>query len=276
MTKPLHAGLAAKAGIQAASFARAGMDAGMDTFEGRTGLTRLMVGPDYEELRDAMVENQHGQTLRYNLDSIGAPLLITEHKFRVKRFPTCGVAHRAMDGLLDLMSEHNFVGQDVEKIGVRLPQLHQNNLMHHDPRTGLEGKFSQEYALATLLHQGTCTLGDFTDEAVMRPAVRAFYDIMELEAVDKFEWEFPTEISVTLKDGRVFNAAVGLPRGSKAAPFTDEEYWQKFDACCEGHLTEAEAAALRAPLEAFPHLTNLTDLTVHLARSFSNASAQTA
>ena len=35
-------------------------------------------------------------------DSTGQPLLITEHKFRVKRFPTCGAIHRAMDGMLEL------------------------------------------------------------------------------------------------------------------------------------------------------------------------------
>ena len=270
MTKPLHAGLAAKAGIMAASFARAGMDAGLSTFEGRTGLTKLMVGPDYEDLRDAMVENQHGQTLRYNLDSIGDPLLITEHKFRVKRFPTCGVAHRAMDGLLDLMAEHGFAGGDVAAVKVRLPQLHQNNLMHHDPRTGLEGKFSQEYALATLLHQGTCTLEDFTDEAVMRPDVRAFYDIITLEAVDKYEWEFPTEIHITLKDGRALNTAVGLPRGSKAAPFTEQEYWQKFEACCKGHLSPADTHALRDVLDGFADLPTLAPLSTLLARPFAS------
>src|SRR5690606_20740610 len=44
-TKPLHAGLAAKAGVLAASLARRGVDAGLATLDGPTGMNRLMVGP---------------------------------------------------------------------------------------------------------------------------------------------------------------------------------------------------------------------------------------
>src|SRR5690606_7423958 len=86
--KPVHAGLAAKGGIMAASLARAGVTAGRDTLDGRTGMNHLMVGPDYEQLRDTITHIEHGQNLRYELENVGEPLLITEHKFRVKRFPT--------------------------------------------------------------------------------------------------------------------------------------------------------------------------------------------
>src|SRR5688572_19088851 len=61
MTKPLHAGLAAKAGVMAASLARNGLTAGTDTFDGPTGMNRLMVGPDYEHLRDTLTHVEHGQ-----------------------------------------------------------------------------------------------------------------------------------------------------------------------------------------------------------------------
>src|SRR6187551_1475489 len=102
MTKPVHAGLAAKSGIIAASLARAGLDAGLDTLDGPHGMNRLMVGPDYEQLRDTLTHVEHGQNLRFETDRIGEPLLILSSGFRVKRFPNCGSAHRAMDGVLDL------------------------------------------------------------------------------------------------------------------------------------------------------------------------------
>ena len=44
MTKPLHAGLAAKAGVTAASLARSWIDAGLATLDGRR-MNRLMVVP---------------------------------------------------------------------------------------------------------------------------------------------------------------------------------------------------------------------------------------
>src|SRR3546814_15867126 len=96
--KPVHAGLAAKGGVMAAHLARAGVTAGSETLDGRTGMNRLMVGPDYEHLRDSITHIEHGQNLRYELDHVGDPLLITEHKFRVKRFPTCGAIPRAQIG----------------------------------------------------------------------------------------------------------------------------------------------------------------------------------
>src|SRR5688572_24674141 len=48
MTKPVHAGLAAKSGVLAAALAQAGIDAGLATLDGTHGMNRLMVGPDYE------------------------------------------------------------------------------------------------------------------------------------------------------------------------------------------------------------------------------------
>src|SRR5690606_18842333 len=98
MTKPLHAGLAAKAGVMSACLARSGLTAGVDTFDGPTGMNRLMVGPDYEQLRDSLTHIEHGQTLRFETRSVGEPLLILSSGLKNKRFPNCGSAHRAMDG----------------------------------------------------------------------------------------------------------------------------------------------------------------------------------
>lgn len=272
MTKPLHAGLAAKAGILAASFARAGVTAGMGTLDGRTGMTRLMVGPDYESLRDAMAEpNEHGQTMRFETESIGEPLLILEHGFRVKRFPTCGVAHRAMDALLDMLAEHEFTAADVERIDVHAPRVHFNNLMHLDPQDSLQAKFSTEYTLAVTLLSGDCRLSDFTEDAVMRPEVRALYPIIHRHPVDKPEGAFPTQVKVTLKDGRLLEAAVGLPLGSKVAPFSTEQYWVKFESCVDGHLPASQARELRQSLEDIESLPSIADMTRRFVSPLADA-----
>jgi len=264
MMKPLHAGLAAKGGVMAASFARAGMTAGMGTLDGRAGLNRLMVGPDYEELRDGHVNSEHGQTMRFETASIGDPLLIIEHGFRVKRFPTCGVAHRGMDALLELLAAHAFTAEDVTQIDVHAPRVHFNNLMHEDPMDPLQAKFSMEYGLASILLTGDCRLSDFTEEAVMRPEVRALYPNIHRHPVDKSEGEFPTQVKVTLRDGRLLEAAVGMPLGSKVAPFSDAQYLAKFDACVEGFLAAEQARALKESLKNFDTLSSIADLTKHM------------
>ena len=118
MAKPLHAGQAAKGGIQSACFAQDGLTAGWHTLDGPIGMNTLMVGPDREDLRAAIGEPEHGQTLTFQIDSIGEPLLILEHKFRVKRFPTCGSAHRSVDAVLALREEHGFKAGDIERVDV--------------------------------------------------------------------------------------------------------------------------------------------------------------
>ncbi|GAA0279911.1 MmgE/PrpD family protein [Alteraurantiacibacter aestuarii] len=258
--KPVHAGLAAKGGIMAASMARAGVTAGTETLDGRTGMNRLMVGPDYEELRDTITHIEHGQNLRYELESVGEPLLITEHKFRVKRFPTCGAIHRAMDGVLDLRAEHGFSADDVTSVDLHMPRVHFNNVMYTDPREPLEAKFSAEYAVGCVLARGDCTLADFTPEAIMRDDVRSLFPIIHRHPVDKLEGEFPTQVRLTMRDGRVLEKTIAMPQGSKSAPFTDEQYWAKFEACCAGVIPPEDIDSLRQSLEKLPSLPDMGEL----------------
>ncbi len=231
MAKPLHAGNAARGGIQSAYFARAGVNAGWHTLDGPIGMNTLMVGPDREALRAAIREPEHGQTLTFETDNIGEPLLIVEHRFRVKRFPTCGSAHRSLDAMSDLMEEHGFGADEVERVEVHAPAMHLKNLMYERPNTELEGKFSIEYPLACLLISGNCTLADFTDQALQRPAHRALFDRIHRFPVDLPETEVDTTIRVVLKDGRALEKSRFMPRGSKADPYPTSQYWKKFDEC---------------------------------------------
>jgi 2-methylcitrate dehydratase PrpD len=264
MTKPLHAGLAAKSGILAASLARAGIDAGLDTLDGPHAMNRLMVGPDYEQLRDTLTHIEHGQTLRFETARVGDPLLLLSSGLKLKRFPNCGSAHRAMDGLLALREANGFAAGEVEAVHVRAPVTHLNNLMHVDPTDALQAKFSLEYALACLLVTGNCTLADFSDEAAVRPEIRALYPRIHRHPVDKAEGEFPTEVEVVLKDGRRFGIAVPWPAGSLAAPFTEAQLWAKYDGCTAGLLPRGRAAALRQALETLPDLPDIATLMAPL------------
>lgn len=254
MMKPVHAGLAAKAGILAASLARSGIDGGSATLDGKTGMNRLMVGPDYEALRDGLTHVEHGQDLRFETASVGDPLLILDSGFRVKRFANCGSAHRAMDGLLELRERHGFDAGAVEAVHVCAPVSHLNNLMYTDPKDALQAKFSLEFGLAMALLSGDCRLSDFTDEMVARPDVRGLYPRIHRHPVDKAEGEFPTEVEVVLKDASRFATAVAMPVGSLAAPFGIDQYWAKYDGCVAGVMTDGASAALRRALEEFPRL----------------------
>ena len=244
MTKPLHAGLAAKAGVMAASLARSGVDAGMSAFDGPRGIQRLMVGPDFEALRDGLEHVEHGQDMRFKVDEVGEPLLVLSSGLKVKRFPNCGSAHRAMDALLHLRDKHGFAADEIAKIRVSAPVSHLNNLMYEDPVGSAQGKFSLEYGLARIAFSGGCTLADFTDEAVADPQVRELYPVIERNPVDKAEGEFPTEVEVSLRDGDVLSNAMAMPVGSKANPLSADDLRAKFLGCAAGHFGEQDTAEL--------------------------------
>jgi len=266
MAKPTHAGLAAKSGVISASMARQGVTAGLDTLDGLTGMNRLMVGPDYDALRDAITKPEHGQTLRFETEQIGEPLLLLEHGLKVKRFANCASAHRSMDALLLLKEEHKFSAIDVSKIIACLPQTHLNNLMHHNPTDPMQAKFSLQYGLAVALITGACTPNDFHPDAVMRPDVRAIYDLIEVHGVDKSEGEFPTSVEIHLKSGARVEKSMDMPLGSKAAPFSDEQYWQKLEGCVNDLLTDDEADHLKTHLNNFETLDRVSVLTETLRR----------
>lgn len=250
-TKPIHAGLAASGGVQAALMARAGITAGSDTLEGPTGLRTLMVGQDVEDLAISMEgKAEHGQTMRFNAKEVGEPLHVTEHGLKIKRFPNCGSLHRALDGLLALMEEHDLTADAVEKVLVRAPAAHLRNLMHENPQTPAEAKFSLEYSLAAALNAREVGLGDYEQDALNRPEVRALMPLITKDYVEKLESEFPTQVRITLKDGRTVETALAMPVGSKAHPMSDAQLWQKLETCLaaapgfDGQLLLAEIASL--------------------------------
>jgi 2-methylcitrate dehydratase PrpD len=268
--KPIHAGLAAKAGVMAASLAREGTDAGLHALDGPMGMNRLMVGPDLEELRATLTHIEHGQTLRFETASVGEPLLILSSGLKVKRFPNCGSAHRAMDGLLALIEEHGFGADDIVEVRVSAPASHLANLMYRDPQNPAQAKFSLEYALAAIALRGRCALADFDEEAVMAPDVRAFYPRVVRVPVDKGEGEFPTQVKVTLKNGTTHRIDVEMPVGSLAAPLSERQYGVKFDECAERFIPPGELAELKGELRNLPDLPSIASVMDRLARPWTH------
>lgn len=270
MTKPLHAGLAAQAGVMAAGLARNGIDAGMQTLDGPTGMNRLMVGPDLEELRAALTHIEHGQTMRFETTNVGEPLLILSSGLKVKRFPICGSAHRAMDGLQNLIERHGFTAADIAEVRVSAPASHLANLMYHDPQSPGQAKFSLEFGLAMIALRGRCAIADFDPATVSSHEVRSFYPRVRRFPVAKSEGEFPTEVEVELIDGSRHRTSVRMPVGSLAAPLSDRQYAAKFDECVEGFISSADSANLRDMLITLAEMKSLAPLMDRLARPWAH------
>jgi 2-methylcitrate dehydratase PrpD len=170
-----------------------------------------------------------------------------------------------MDCVLDLVTGHDLSADQIVEIHVRLPKVHLNNLMYHDPRSDLEAKFSLEFAVACLVINRRCGLDDFSQEMVMREDIRALYSKINPDPVEGLEGHTPTEVTIILKDGTELHSATTMPKGSKPAPFSNEEYWQKFADCTRSHLAKEQAARLADALQRFPTLGKASQMTAAMA-----------
>jgi 2-methylcitrate dehydratase PrpD len=254
MTKPLHAGAAARSGVDAALLGLAGLTASDVVVESPVGLVALF--GDREALQSeprAELAAQLVKCAESALDDIG-----------VKRYPCCGGSHFGIDAALEVRAQLD--GKTITSVQVTIPRGGRTALIHDDPNTGLEGKFSLPYTVATALAYDVPTLGRFTDEAVHDPEVRR---IMEVLAINEAEDGTDTagslshryaHIRATTSDGRSAEAHVADHRGSPNSPLTPAEVDAKFCDCVASRLTDGVASEYLTACRALPALTSLRGL----------------
>jgi 2-methylcitrate dehydratase PrpD len=161
MTKPYHAGHAARNGILAAQLAREGMTASETALEGRQGYAAAFGG---------------ARGLDPALETLGRTWHLLGSGIAVKPYPSCALTHSAIDALIDLRAEHRLSPGDVAAVRVGVTSVVPDVLAHARPTTALERKFSMQYCAAAALAEGRVDFGSFTDGEV---ASRDTRELME-------------------------------------------------------------------------------------------------
>jgi 2-methylcitrate dehydratase PrpD len=116
-------------------------------------------------------------------------------------------------------------------------------LIHHNPSTGLEAKFSMEYAVATTLVDEFPGIAEFTDASVNRASIRALMNRVEVAATSgpaEGVMDGETRIEIEWTDGTVTESALDLPYGHPELPASADDLSAKVTSCV-GH---ARAAAI--------------------------------
>ncbi|MFD0111798.1 MmgE/PrpD family protein [Streptomyces sp. NPDC058320] len=211
--KSLQVGFAAEAGVRAARLARAGATA----------------DPRAVDAWLKLVGAQGADGAADGAPRSGGPAV--PGGLAIKMFPCCYAMQRPIAALRDLRAECG--SDDVTAVRVTTPGATVHPLIHDDPDTGLEGKFSLPYAVATALLDGFPGFGAFTDDAVRRPEARRLMATVETERTKGGAGLLDGEVglAVTLTDGRVLHSTLSHPPGSPQRPPTDGELVEKFVAC---------------------------------------------
>jgi 2-methylcitrate dehydratase PrpD len=155
----------------------------------------------------------------------------------VKLFPSCYATQRPIHAVRAALGGQRDVA--VRSVHVTTPVGTVLPLIHHRPQSGLEGKFSLEYAVAAALLDEWPTPNSFTDEQVRRPAAAAIVETVTTELLPGGEGllDGTCRVDLHLEDGSVLRADIDQPPGSPKLPATSLELDRKLSSC--GPLVQA-------------------------------------
>jgi len=250
--KPLHAGMAARNGVFAASLAERGFRAAPDALDGERGFVQVFGGADRPDL----------SALRFD---DGAEPEIIASGVGIKRYPCCGCTHSALDAVLALRAKHAPAG--IAAIHCTMNALVPDILVHHRPETPAQAKFSMEYCLAVALLDGACGIAQFKPDRVARADVQALLRRVTTSvdpAIPYRNGVYPGTVTVTLADGTVLAESAEEAKGHPDFPLSIEELRGKFLDCASGALPPARAEAAFAALAALDSAPRLSDIAALL------------
>lgn len=222
--KSLQVGFAAEAGVRAARLTAAGATADVGAVDNWLGL----LGAD---------------PARLDLSGPAIP-----GGLAVKLLPCCYALQRPISAVAGLAA-HGIDPVTVDRVVLRTPRGTVTPLIHHRPETGLQAKFSLEYAAAAALLDPYQGFASFTDQAVRRPEARRLLELVEVQLTDGGDWLLAGEIDVEVHVGReVHRANLTYPPGSPQRPPTYEQLQRKVADCLLGAgLDSANIDWSRAP-----------------------------
>jgi 2-methylcitrate dehydratase PrpD len=214
MSKPLHAGRAAEAGLTAALAARDGVTGSLDILEGEAGYGRAMGdSPDWERA----------------LATLGKDFHITRMTF--KNHGCCGHTFAAIDGALELKKKMNFSIPDIEKISVGTYKAALDVAGYEEPRTPAEARFSLKYVVATALTEGSVRLAAFEKKGLSKSTTRELMKKISVTVDPELDAAFPGQraarVAITA-GGRREEFLQPTRKGDPEMPLSDRELEAKF------------------------------------------------
>lgn len=225
MTKPLHPGAAARAGLMAALLAREGFTSSHRSIEAPRGYAQVVSTKfDWNEITDEL-----GRRF--------------EISFNTYKPFACGIViHPSIDACVQLRGK-GVTLQNLERIDLRVHSLVLELTGKKEPADGLQGKFSVYHGCAAGLVFGRASEDEYADEIVNRP------DLVEarrkvVAAVDDSIDEASVDATAILKDGSKVHVFVEHAIGSLQRPMSDADLEAKFAGMAEPVLGAAQTRAL--------------------------------
>lgn len=237
MSKPLHAGRAAEAGVLAAMAAAEGMTGVGDILDAERGFGAAM---------------SHGVDWQSAVSGLGTEWTICQTT--PKAHACCGHNFAALDGIAALMAEHEINAEDIDIIDVASYRAALEICGNPDPNSAAEGRFSLPWCAAVMARDGAVTPAAFTEAALRSAETRAMAGRVRLSLDKDAEAKFPgarsATVTLTLTDGRSVSLHRPTRKGDPDDPLSEADLLAKFHALAGPVIGRADAEAMSAKILA--------------------------
>jgi aconitate decarboxylase len=239
MVKCTHCGNAAAAGLEAALLAARGFTANPGIFEAKHGYVQTFFAQrfDYEVLLE-----------------FSRPWRCVDPGMAIKFYPSKYPTHFAITAALAARQTISDVSL-IKSVRIVSPEILDAN--RPQPRGGLEGKFSIQYAAAAALLDGTVGIQTFTDVRRFAADMASLLDRITLE----FDASIPPDtrnmhmtVEVTLANGSVHQGICRKPPGTWGEPVDPAQHRAKIHDCLGVRF---DAATTDRVIESFANLERL-------------------
>lgn len=245
MTKPLHAGKAASDGLLAARLAALGFTSTRDVVACAQGFAATQAD---------------GLDLSVLTAPIGSPWYILRTLF--KMHASCHYTHSVFESVRSLRGYVR--AEDIEGITLRVNPDLLAACDIHEPKTGLQAKFSMRYVAALALARGVANPSQFTDEAVREAS--ELHDLAAKVGVAPAPEvpHFICECILRARDGSRYEATHNTerPAGEVSPQEQTAALVDKFTAIVTPVLGKARTAELAS---AILHVEDMADVSELLA-----------
>ncbi len=252
MTKPLHVGKAAENGVISAFLAKDGFTASQHILEAKRGFCATFSG-EYD--------------LNRIVDNFGNPFEIVSPGMHLKPYPSCLGTHSIIESTLFLVESYDIHPEDVESVECRISPLAFDMLIHPNPQTGLQGKFSAQYAVVTALLNRKASLEHFTDKEVQDSRAQAM--MQKVQVVIHHEMEkprFSSMVAIRLKDGKEFSKMTDTTTGHPEKPMSLDQIIDKYRSCADSIISKDNIEESIHKILSFEKLSDISGLISIIVR----------
>lgn len=246
-TKGFTAGSAAMHGVMAGELAALGFTADPNILDGEIGVARLL---GLEQGDPELVAQGLGE---WDLATRGST---------IRLHACCGAAHWSMDAMQRIVRSESIDPGAIEHIAVEIPSFLTDMVPIHEPTSGLQAKYSLEYAVAVIALDGRAGIHQYTDEAVRRTEMQR---LMKKVTTVPLDGPIQSRVIVTMRDGRRLEETVNRAHGNPADPLIEDERLGKFHECAGTMAPEAQRNRIVELTEHLGELADVSELAALLA-----------